>query len=158
MNQYDRARQQEDAVKLKKKNASKKYRENNKEKIKEAQKAYAVKNKQKIREYHRWWEKLHQNDPKRKYRSYKATAKLDKRTFKISFEFASLLFNSNCYYCGSPPDPVNGIDRIKSDIGYVEDNCVSCCSLCNYMKMDTPKEEWLYQVNKIYNYQNKIKK
>lgn len=61
------------------------------------------------------------------------------------------IFRSPCTYCGSPPSnnayklrkyalPVqfqyNGIDRIDSDIGYVENNVVACCFICNRAKRD----------------------
>jgi hypothetical protein len=41
-------------------------------------------------------------------------------------------FKEECFYCGELGN--NGIDRIENDIGYNVDNCVSCCSMCNYMK------------------------
>ena len=42
-----------------------------------------------------------------------------------------------CVYCDKETiDAVkrNGIDRLDSSIGYVLDNCVSCCQMCNMMK------------------------
>ncbi|AGE49787.1 hypothetical protein PBCVCan184_324R [Paramecium bursaria Chlorella virus Can18-4] len=42
-----------------------------------------------------------------------------------------------CVYCGKETiDAVkrNGIDRMDSSVGYVFENCVSCCQMCNFMK------------------------
>ena len=40
-----------------------------------------------------------------------------------------------CHYCGYLSlDKLNGIDRIDNTRGYIVDNCVSCCSICNRMK------------------------
>lgn len=49
-------------------------------------------------------------------------------------------------------ETVNGIDRVDSKIGYYIDNCVTCCTMCNYMKQAHSKESFLEQVKKIYNH------
>lgn len=56
--------------------------------------------------------------------------------FEISEEDYKLITNGNCFYCHreSTEDSRNGIDRIDSEKGYILDNCVPCCSECNYMK------------------------
>lgn len=46
------------------------------------------------------------------------------------------LVTDNCFYCGAAPIPVNGIDRVDNSRGYVEDNVVSCCTVCNTAKLD----------------------
>lgn len=60
-------------------------------------------------------------------------------------EFTNLI-STNCYYCNSFPNLkvnkreytlfYNGIDRIDNSKGYILENCVSCCSDCNYLKAD----------------------
>lgn len=52
----------------------------------------------------------------------------------------------------------NGIDRIDSTIGYLKNNCVSCCSKCNYMKMRLDKKEFIEQCIKISQFQMKNNK
>lgn len=86
-------------------------------------------------------------------------------------EFLSII-QQNCYYCGEPPQarstrqgrvgnktlfktPVNGIDRIDSSKDYTIDNCVPCCSKCNYMKQSFSQKDFLSHVEKIHFYQNK---
>lgn len=45
---------------------------------------------------------------------------------------------------------INGVDRVNCDIGYEIDNCVPCCSMCNYMKLDFDQTEFLNRVKLIY--------
>lgn len=37
-----------------------------------------------------------------------------------------------CHYCGDIYS--GGVDRVDSTIGYLVDNCVPCCTICNFMK------------------------
>lgn len=76
---------------------------------------------------------------------YKSSAKLRDMKFKLTkFEFKNLIFK-RCYYCNSPPSErkiystgdlikVNGIDRIDNTKGYIINNCVPCCIVCNKIK------------------------
>lgn len=65
-----------------------------------------------------------------------------KRAFEFNLEFNltveqfEKLCTSPCYYCGqfSENKEINGIDRTDSSKNYDLDNCVSCCSFCNYLK------------------------
>jgi len=45
-------------------------------------------------------------------------------------------FRDNCFYCGKNYDALNfnGIDRLYSKGAYIDDNCVSCCKMCNFIK------------------------
>lgn len=44
---------------------------------------------------------------------------------------------------------INGIDRVDSSLGYLPDNCVACCTMCNEMKLDYPLDKWMTQMKKI---------
>jgi hypothetical protein len=65
----------------------------------------------------------------------------------FSYEIWKTFIVNDCYYCGQIPTPrkiassttvyANGIDRYDSSIGYTEENCVPCCSYCNFRKGDT---------------------
>ncbi len=46
----------------------------------------------------------------------------------------------------------NGIDRFDNTIGYIKDNCRSCCSLCNYLKRDSSYEKFINKIKRIYEY------
>src|SRR5579863_4596561 len=48
-------------------------------------------------------------------------------------KFVELIL-SDCHYCGQQPSPYNGIDRKNSNVGYVEENVVPCCKVCNTIK------------------------
>ena len=96
--------------------------------------------------------KKYSNTPKGRFTSYKRNAKVSHRLFELSFNFASQLFLSNCFYCNSTPEPMNGIDRIDNNLGYTENNCVSCCEQCNKMKSGYSKKEWIRQCIKIVSY------
>ena len=60
-----------------------------------------------------------------------------------------------CYYCGKamplsffgvkfhPDSP--SVDRVRQDIGYVEDNVVVCCIRCNELKADA----FLHELSRI---------
>ena len=74
-------------------------------------------------------------------------------------EFASLV-SKNCYYCDTEPTEkkkkrefavrkMNGIDRLDSSVGYNLSNCVPCCKICNYMKLELSENEFLNHIKKI---------
>lgn len=88
--------------------------------------------------------------------------------FDLNFEEFIEIIVKDCHYCGEPPSKAtqkilinrghvneppfyyNGIDRIDSKIGYNKDNCVPCCSSCNYMKHTSSHSEFLNRIDKIY--------
>lgn len=98
-------------------------------------------------------------------RSYENNAKPRNLQWELGDDEAWKLMQSNCYWCGDPPLattfwqgdrrtrtatwPVNGLDRLDSDQGYVTDNCVACCSKCNRAKSDLTPEEFLAHVQAI---------
>jgi hypothetical protein len=45
---------------------------------------------------------------------------------------------------------LNGVDRIDSSIGYLPENVVPCCGLCNWMKGDQTQAEFFKRVAEIY--------
>lgn len=85
---------------------------------------------------------------KGRLQSYKRAAK--KRNFEwllTDDEFKSL-WQKPCSYCGEKIETI-GIDRLDSTTGYVLNNCVSCCSTCNTMKLDMTKEEFIFKIKQI---------
>lgn len=44
----------------------------------------------------------------------------------------------------------NGIDRVDSSKGYTLDNCVPCCSKCNYAKHEMSVEEFKEYITNVY--------
>lgn len=94
------------------------------------------------------------------YKRYQLNAKVKNRCFTLEPEDFKNLLIQNCYYCGDPPSEsknktwdnfmYNGIDRVNNDIGYCIENCVTCCAICNKMKLILTKEEFKNKIIKIY--------
>lgn len=96
------------------------------------------------------------------YADYKYSAKIRNISWDLQFSDFVDLVSKSCYYCGQEPILrnqnnyeifANGIDRIDSSKGYSVDNCVPCCSRCNYMKLDLSVNDFLNHISKIYNFQ-----
>ena len=93
--------------------------------------------------------------------------------FDLTPEQVRKISSQDCFYCGGPPSNTqkekprregsstvsyiyNGVDRFNNDIGYVFENCVPCCWICNYMKRDKTVEQFLEHIDKIKNKIGKI--
>jgi hypothetical protein len=92
------------------------------------------------------------------------TYKKNKRAlkFKLTKSQVREITSSNCHYCGVSPQRVsvsqagdvyvyNGIDRVDNKKGYIEENCVPCCTLCNRAKSNYSVEvfeEWISRLIK----------
>lgn len=89
-----------------------------------------------------------------------------KREFSLTIEQFEKLIYSNCYYCDKEPSNTkklgrnkfikreikyNGIDRIDNNIGYLSNNVVTCCWICNQSKADFNQKEFLNWIKMIYN-------
>jgi hypothetical protein len=78
----------------------------------------------------------------------------------LDYELVRGLIFSPCHWCGADPEvpkrklgykrktlhiplPVNGIDRLDNDQGYVPGNCVPCCKECNGMKSTRSAETFI---------------
>jgi hypothetical protein len=80
---------------------------------------------------------------------------LDRNQFKE-------IVTRDCFYCGTPPARVadhgrncngtflyNGIDRVDNHKGYLIENCVPCCTPCNFLKGAKDQTEFLLHLKKI---------
>jgi len=84
--------------------------------------------------------------------------------FQLSIEQYESVIKNNCYYCGEVSIVENthtqveetlykfGIDRKDNSVGYVFDNCVSCCIICNHMKLSLSVSVFLRRVEHIVKY------
>ena len=98
------------------------------------------------------------------YKNYKASSKRRKLPFLLSKENFQILINGACYFCGTNPNTLfviknirtnnsiyyNGVDRLDNNIGYLTNNCVSCCKFCNFAKRELTVLEFLHCVEKIF--------
>lgn len=91
---------------------------------------------------------------------YKGNSKQKNRNFELTKEeFKSLIFQ-NCFYCDRPPSQkekstfktlnYNGIDRVDNNRGYELDNVVTCCGLCNKMKLNFTQEDFFQTIKRIF--------
>lgn len=114
---------------------------------------------------------------------YKSNAKLRNKEFSISFEQGTKLLTGNCHYCGSEPNmefsvletrksakrvqtglidkaeyivKTNGLDRIDNSKGYIENNVVSCCTICNYAKNTLSYNDFLLWIDKLISYRSSL--
>jgi hypothetical protein len=73
------------------------------------------------------------------------------KNFQLSSEQYYDLRRDECVYCKreTTPDHMNGIDRLDCDMGYVPDNCVSCCHDCNILKLVSTREAFVAHMVKI---------
>jgi len=70
------------------------------------------------------------------YQSYKRNAVKRDYEYTIDLDTFTQLVQSSCHYCNHKiDDEVNGIDRVDNSRGYTKDNCVSCCEMCNRLKL-----------------------
>lgn len=96
---------------------------------------------------------------------YRRRAKKNKHEWGLDTDTARTLFESDCFYCGDPPNQVsksyrsksgdcvyiyNGIDRIDNSHGYVPGNVVACCSKCNGAKSNLSLVIFLDMISRIY--------
>ena len=96
--------------------------------------------------------------------SYKCNADSRNLPFKLTREEFKKIIEQNCYYCNSVPivsktsisinktDKLfkhNGIDKIDNTKGYIKNNIVPCCSICNVMKNNLSIEEFKTHILKI---------
>jgi hypothetical protein len=120
-----------------------------KNKRKEAVRKYRKNNIEKCREMDLQSHKL----PKRRYNQAKRSAKKRNITFDISLEFYNNIIspNTKCFYnCGNfiPLSGV-GLDRIDNKIGYVENNVVPCCGVCNAIKNSVISKDEMLEIIKL---------
>jgi len=106
---------------------------------------------------------------KAKYQDYKWGAGKRNLEFRLSYkEFKKIVINK-CYYCGSYPSAtgrsnkikgdfqvlINGIDRKNNNIGYIKENCVPCCKICNGAKRNLTYNKWIKWLDQIVKHRTK---
>lgn len=94
-----------------------------------------------------------------KLNHYKNSAKRRNLNFDLSEDYFFSLITDNCGYCGSPPSLenvnknhkifLNGIDRIDNNLGYINDNVMPCCHICNKAKGELTLIEFKNWINNL---------
>ncbi len=100
-------------------------------------------------------------------RSYKRHAEDRGFIWGISDALFDALTSEPCFYCGTAPANehatkdtngsfvYNGIDRKNSSEGYIPENVVPCCAVCNRAKMAMTSEEFLAWVERVHHHQHR---
>ena len=97
------------------------------------------------------------------YDNYKRAALKRDYSFELTKEEFNLIISQKCHYCKTEPNMVykygrsksgnelydiyneykyNGVDRVNNSLGYVKNNCVACCKICNNSKSTLSISEW----------------
>lgn len=92
--------------------------------------------------------KKYRNGLNGKFLQYRSNAKKRNIDFDLTIEEFSKFWQKPCFYCGSDIDTI-GIDRVDSDLGYVEGNMVPCCFTCNQSKNDLSLSEWVCHLKSV---------
>jgi len=86
---------------------------------------------------------------------YKLGAESRNLEFKLSKQEFKYLTKQDCHYCNIEPKQIfinekhngnytyNGIDRKDNNRGYIIDNCVPCCFICNRAKNNLSYNEFI---------------
>lgn len=100
-----------------------------------------------------------------RYKSGAATRNLQ---FNLTEHEFRVLTSSNCHYCGIAPlkeanfynyikddgqayYKYNGVDRKDNKLGYTSENCVPCCSDCNFLKAGRDYDYFISLIKTIFN-------
>jgi hypothetical protein len=85
------------------------------------------------------------------YKEYiKRSAKKDLE-FALTKEQFQHLSSGNCFYCNKSNTSThsNGLDRKNNEVGYVVENCVSCCGECNQMKGSMSDTDFILNCQRV---------
>jgi hypothetical protein len=123
------------------------YRINNPEKFKNISKIRWENNKVDMSVYNKAYNRTIQGH----YSRYKRSAKSRKHIFELDYITFAYLVTSPCVYCGKV-NMWNGVDRVDSRKGYTKENCVSCCTICNIMKLDLDLNQFKQHIKQIYDW------
>lgn len=93
------------------------------------------------------------------YEKYAYNAMMRDLDFLLTKEEFASLIKMNCFFCDLPPSNewkmnrkknnvliYSGVDRINNNEGYLLNNCIPCCSICNRAKGTMSLEEFKEQV------------
>lgn len=93
---------------------------------------------------------LFEND----YDYWRTQAQKRDKEFNLSIKKFNNLKLQNCYYCKNTNSNKNGIDRIDNNKGYLNNNVVTCCSVCNLMKSNMHVLKFVEKIKNICLFKN----
>lgn len=108
------------------------------------------------------------------YKRVKSDANRAGREFDLPMDWFKHAIHAPCHYCGrsdrnsiSVPSKrpgewlvrdfkYNGLDRLNNDIGYVIQNCVPCCYICNRAKNSMVYQDFIEYINDMVQYRSNL--
>jgi hypothetical protein len=139
----------------------KEWKSKNQEKVKQRMKEFFERNpnynkewKSKNADHVKEYEKEYKATPRHPFNYYKRGAKVRGIDFRITFEEFLLFWNKPCHYCGDDIQTA-GLDRIDNGVGYLLNNIVPCCTVCNFAKASRATEDFISHCKKVANHQGK---
>jgi hypothetical protein len=162
LSEFNKCKNKKDGVSVWCKECFKQYRKEHKKHASDYKKQYCQKNKEKISQYYQnnkftilKTHKIYKDKNKAKicFIERNKMAIRRKKEFNLTFEwFMKNIWDYNCFYCNNTCN--GGIDRLLSEVGYIEDNCVPCCKKCNNIKHLQIVQEMYERIGHIINYTN----
>ena len=126
----------------------KSYRKHHKEQLERSRIKRETRDPEKAKQWARDWQKTARGI----YKYYRAGAKARGVTMGLSFEEFEVLLGKPCEYCG---EKAKGVDRVDNKKGYTKKNSVPCCKVCNHMKSNRSRAEFLEHCKKVAHYKKK---
>ena len=106
------------------------------------------------------------------YKRVKSDATRAGREFTLPFEWFKHMIHAPCHYCGAEDRNsinvasktpgrflvkdfrYNGLDRLNNDLGYVIQNCVPCCFICNRAKNSMVYQDFIQWIDDMVQYRS----
>lgn len=123
------------------------YANKNRKEIQDRMSAWYAANRTEVKDKARKWKQA--NPLRAQYLRYKERAKKKSLSFDLEYESFAEFVQLSCVYCGFS-GAIVGLDRIDSSQGYVQENVVPCCKVCNYMKLDHKLQDWMQAMRDIF--------
>lgn len=98
----------------------------------------------------------YRNIENRSWNKYVGGARKRGYCWEITKEQHTKLITSDCSYCGAKPSPINGIDRVNNEIGYMPDNVVAACTICNKAKYTLTRDVFIAWALRLAAHQREI--
>jgi hypothetical protein len=92
--------------------------------------------------------------PELVFAEYERKAGLRNLIFRLTLSEFIEITQDRCVYCGTYE--AGGIDRRDNRIGYIRQNCFSCCGPCNFLKGRMEHYKFLALVKRICDYQSEL--
>lgn len=131
---FSKCKNHKDGLRSECKSCNKDYNESNKDRIRDYHKNLGETYKEKCKEKNKIWVKS--NKERVMLNHYKISDKKKGLVCDLTVDWIKTNITSkNCTYCIDETKDL-GCDRIDNNKGHTMDNCVPCCSICNYARND----------------------